>query len=55
MRDERRREALADRCARDFVSEAVVLSTCHRVEVYAVAERFHVAMADARPFPSELS
>src|SRR3954447_11922005 len=55
MRDERLPKALADLCARDFVSEAVVLSTCHRVEVYAVAERFHGAMADVRHFLSELS
>jgi glutamyl-tRNA reductase len=55
MRDERLPKALADLVARDFVSEAVVLSTCHRVEVYAVAERFHGAMADVRHFLSELS
>src|SRR5579885_782044 len=53
--DERLPKALADLAARDFVSEAVVLSTCHRVEVYAVAERFHGAMADVRHFLSELS
>lgn len=52
---ERLPKALADLVARDFVSEAVVLSTCHRVEVYAVAERFHGAMADVRHFFSELS
>jgi glutamyl-tRNA reductase len=55
MRDERLPKALHDLVARDFVSEAVVLSTCHRVEVYAVAERFHGAMADVRHFLSELS
>ena len=53
--DERLPKALGDLVARDFVSEAVVLSTCHRVEVYAVAERFHGAMADVRHFLSELS
>jgi len=52
---ERLPKALADLVARDFVSEAVVLSTCHRIEVYAVAERFHGAMADVRHFFSELS
>ncbi|MDQ6724948.1 MAG: glutamyl-tRNA reductase [Actinomycetota bacterium] len=52
---ERLPKALADLMARDFVSEAVVLSTCHRIEVYAVAERFHGAMADVRHFFSELS
>jgi glutamyl-tRNA reductase len=53
--EERLPKALADLVARDFVSEAVVLSTCHRVEVYAVAEQFHGAMADVRHFLSELS
>lgn len=53
--EERLPKALGDLVARDFVSEAVVLSTCHRVEVYAVAERFHGAMADVRHFLSELS
>jgi glutamyl-tRNA reductase len=53
--EERLPKALADLVARDFVSEAVVLSTCHRVEVYAVAERFHGAMADVRHFLSELA
>jgi glutamyl-tRNA reductase len=46
---------LHDLVARDFLSEAVVLSTCHRIEVYVVAERFHGAMADVRHFLSELS
>jgi glutamyl-tRNA reductase len=55
MRDERLPKALSDLVARDFLSEAVVLSTCHRVEVYAVAERFHGAMADVRHFLSDLS
>ena len=43
-------KALADLVDREFVTEAVVLSTCHRVEVYAVAERFHGAMVDIRRF-----
>ncbi|MGH9188720.1 MAG: glutamyl-tRNA reductase [Acidimicrobiales bacterium] len=46
-------KALADLVDRQFVTEAVVLSTCHRVEVYAVAERFHGAMHDIRHFFSE--
>ena len=53
--EERLPKALADLMARDFVSEAIVLSTCHRVEVYAVAEQFHGAMADVRHFLSEIS
>ncbi len=36
--------------ARDNVREAVVLSTCNRIEVYAVTERFHGAYADIRDF-----
>ena len=32
----------------DSLSEAVVLSTCHRTEVYAYAERFHAGCADVR-------
>ncbi|HEX3623289.1 MAG TPA: glutamyl-tRNA reductase [Acidimicrobiales bacterium] len=53
--EERLPKALHDLVRRDFVSEAVVLSTCHRIEVYAVAEGFHGAMADVRHFLSELS
>jgi len=34
MRDERLPKALADLVARDFLSEAVVLSTCNRTELY---------------------
>lgn len=46
-------KALADLSGRDFLSEAVVLSTCHRTEIYAVAERFHGAVQDVRHFLSE--
>ncbi len=48
-------KALCDLSGRDFVSEAVILSTCHRTEIYAVAERFHGAMQDIRHFLSELA
>src|SRR5262249_52023158 len=41
-------KVLHDVCSRPNVSEAVVLSTCNRIEVYAVAERFHGAYADIR-------
>jgi len=34
--------------SRPDVREAVVLSTCNRTEIYAVAERFHGAFADLR-------
>jgi glutamyl-tRNA reductase len=43
--------ALADR---DNVREAVVLSTCNRTEIYAVAERFHGAYSDIRDFLCDL-
>lgn len=35
---------------RDTVREAVVVSTCNRTEIYAVAEKFHGAYADIRDF-----
>ena len=40
--------------SRPNVREAVVLSTCNRTEVYAVAEKFHGAYADIRDFFCEL-
>lgn len=46
-------KCLADLSGREFVSEAVILSTCHRTEIYAVAERFHGAMHDVRNFLAE--
>jgi glutamyl-tRNA reductase len=48
-------KALHDVVGRDHVSEAVVLSTCNRTEVYVVAEKFHPAYADLRTFLSELA
>jgi glutamyl-tRNA reductase len=48
-------KALHDLVSRDHLSEAVVLSTCNRTEVYAVAEKFHPAYADLRSFLSELA
>lgn len=44
--------ALAE--ARD-VSEAVVLATCNRTEVYLIAEKFHPAYAQVRDFFSDLT
>jgi glutamyl-tRNA reductase len=52
---ERLAKALDDLVGREFVSEAVIVSTCHRVEVYAVAERFHGGVQDIRNFLSELA
>jgi glutamyl-tRNA reductase len=43
-------KALHDLAGRPNLSEATVLSTCNRTEVYAVAERFHGAFADVRDF-----
>ncbi|MFM7757191.1 MAG: glutamyl-tRNA reductase [Actinomycetota bacterium] len=40
--------------SRPNIREAVVLSTCNRTEVYAVAEKFHGAYADLRDFFCEL-
>ena len=47
-------KALHDLISRADVSEAVVLSTCNRTEVYAVAERFHGAFQDIRDFLAEV-
>ncbi len=43
-------KALDDLCARENITEAVLLSTCNRTEVYVVAERFHGAYSDVRDF-----
>ena len=34
----------------DHISEAVVISTCNRTEIYVVAEKFHAAYAEVRDF-----
>jgi glutamyl-tRNA reductase len=51
--DARLGKALHDVASRENVSEAVVLSTCNRLEIYVVAERFHGAYDDIRSFLSE--
>jgi glutamyl-tRNA reductase len=48
-------KALDSLCKRDHVLEAVVLSTCNRVEVYAHVSRFHGGVADVRNFFSDWS
>jgi glutamyl-tRNA reductase len=47
-------KAIAGLSSRANVREAVVLSTCNRTEVYAIAERFHGAYADIRDFFCEI-
>jgi glutamyl-tRNA reductase len=46
-------KALDSVAGRDHVTEVVVLSTCHRTEVYAFAERYHGAVQDIRNFFGE--
>jgi glutamyl-tRNA reductase len=53
--DARLPKALHDLVSREHISEAMVLSTCNRTEVYAVAERFHGAYSDIRSFLAEMS
>ncbi|HEV7761691.1 MAG TPA: glutamyl-tRNA reductase [Acidimicrobiales bacterium] len=48
-------KALHDLTTCENLSEAVVLSTCTRTEVYAVAERFHGAFSDIRNFLGDMS
>jgi glutamyl-tRNA reductase len=48
--DARLPKALHDLCGREHLFETVVLSTCMRTEIYAVAGRFHGAMSDVRNF-----
>lgn len=43
-------KAVSGLASLDNVREVVVLSTCNRTEIYAVAERFHGAYADIRDF-----
>src|SRR5690349_6814548 len=47
-------KAVLGLAAGDNLREVAVLSTCNRMEVYAVAERFHGAYADIRDFLCEL-
>ncbi|MGB3053714.1 MAG: glutamyl-tRNA reductase [Acidimicrobiales bacterium] len=48
-------KALHDLRSREHLGEVVVLSTCNRTEVYAIAERFHGAYSDVRRFFSDLA
>ncbi|MBI2710462.1 MAG: glutamyl-tRNA reductase [Actinobacteria bacterium] len=53
--DARLPKALDDLTGRAHVSEAVILSTCNRTEIYAVVEAFHGAYQDIRGFLAETS
>jgi glutamyl-tRNA reductase len=48
-------KSLADLASRANIAEAVVLSTCNRVEVYVLAERFHGAYDDVRQYLCDAS
>jgi glutamyl-tRNA reductase len=52
---ERLPKALHDLVSREHVTEAVVLSTCNRTEIYAIAERYHGAVGDIRDSLSEIT
>ncbi len=54
LRDDAVPKAIAGLVARPNIREVVVLSTCNRTEVYAVAERFHGAYGDIRDFFCDL-
>jgi glutamyl-tRNA reductase len=51
---ERRPKALAGLLELEHVHEAVVVSTCNRVEVYTAISRFHGAAGDVRRFLADL-
>jgi glutamyl-tRNA reductase len=55
VNDARLPKALYDLRTRPNLSEAVVLSTCNRTEIYAVADRYHGAIDDIRSFLTDLS
>ncbi len=48
-------KAVRDLVARDHITEAVVLSTCNRIEIYAFAEKFHGGYQDIREFLEDIS
>lgn len=53
--DESLPKVLHSLSVRNDIREVAVLSTCNRIEVYAVTERFHAAYADIRDFFCESS
>ncbi|MBO0693868.1 MAG: glutamyl-tRNA reductase, partial [Acidimicrobiaceae bacterium] len=48
-------KALHDLSARDYLNEVVVVSTCMRTEIYAVASRYHGGINEIRKFLSAWS
>ena len=46
---------LDDLVARDHVTEAVIVSTCNRIEIFVTAEKFHGAYRDVRDFISDVT
>ncbi|MGE0794804.1 MAG: glutamyl-tRNA reductase [Acidimicrobiia bacterium] len=48
-------KALHDLAGRENITEAVLLSTCNRTEIYVVAERYHGALQDVRNSLAELT
>lgn len=46
---------LGDLVSRDDISEAVILSTCNRVEIVVAAEKFHGGYRDVRNFISDVT
>ena len=46
---------LDDLTSRDDVSEAVIISTCNRTEIFVTAEKFHGAYRDVRDFIGDLT
>ena len=46
---------LDDLLSREHVSEAVIVSTCNRTEIFVTAEKFHGAFRDVRDFLSDVT
>ena len=55
VRGDELEKALDGLASMDNVGEVVLVSTCHRTEVYAVAERFHGAYGNIRDFFADRS
>ena len=53
--EQRLAKHLDDLMSRDHVTEAVIISTCNRTEIFVAAEKFHGAFRDVRDFLSDLT